>query len=123
MNTVYVRDLIVVGTHGLLAREKHVRQRFKVSITCELDGSEDWTSGAIATTVDYRKLVKIAEQVLGGPPLDLVEALSSRIADAVLALPFVAAVEVDLEKLDVWPVGVPGVISRRTGTSRSSRAP
>jgi len=113
MNRVFVRDLVVVGTHGLLAREKHVRQRFKVNIVCELDGSEDWSSGVIATTVDYRKLVKIAEQVLGGPPLDLVEALAAKIADDVLKLPFVAAVEVELEKLDVWPVGVPGVRCRR----------
>ncbi len=106
------RDIIEVvgirglGHHGVLAEERRTGQLFIADVAIAIDSRAAATSDSLQYTVDYSVVAQAAHRILIGPPVDLIETLAQRIADACLAMPGVAAVEVALHKPGA-PVGVP----------------
>jgi dihydroneopterin aldolase len=110
---IEIRDLRVVGTHGVLPEELERAQPFSVDIVAWVDMAAAQHSDALSDTVDYGALAQVAADVVGQRSYRLLEALAGRLADALLITdPRLEAVEVTVRKLrpplalDVGSTGV-----------------
>ena len=115
---IEVRDLRVTGTHGALPEERDRAQPFSVDIVAWVDMEAAQQSDDLADTVDYGALAQAAADVVGGRSYRLLEALSGRLASALLIVdPRLEAVEVTVRKLRpplALDVGSTGVRVRRS---------
>lgn len=96
-----IGGLRLLGRHGVLPEELQRTQPFEVSLELDLDMAAAASSDRLTDTVDYAAVVEAARGVVeGGPALHLLEALSTRIATAVLAAaPHSSGVRVEIRKL------------------------
>jgi len=78
--------------------ERRDGQDFLVDLVVELDLAPAAASDQLAETLDYGGLAETAAAVLAGTPRVLIETVAVEIADAVLADPRVAQVQVTLHK-------------------------
>ena len=115
---IEIRDLRVIGTHGVLTEERDRAQPFSVDIVAWVDMAAAQESDDLADTVDYGALAQTAADVVAGRSYRLLEALSGRLASALLIVdPRLEAVEVTVRKLRpplALHVGSTGVKVRRT---------
>jgi dihydroneopterin aldolase len=81
---IELRDLRVVGVHGVLAEERQRAQPFSVDLDAWLDTAAAGRSDDLAATVDYAALAALAADVVGASSYSLLEAVAERIAQAVL---------------------------------------
>ncbi len=81
---IEIRDLRVTGTHGVLPEERDRAQPFSVDIVAWVDMEAAQQSDDLADTVDYGALAQAAADVVGGRSYRLLEALSGRLASALL---------------------------------------
>ncbi|WP_182359071.1 dihydroneopterin aldolase [Tomitella gaofuii] len=95
---VTLTGLTIRGRHGVFEHEKRDGQDFVVDVTVWFDQRPAAVSDDLADTVDYGALAQCAADIVAGPPLDLIEAVAARIADAVAAWPRIDAVEVTVHK-------------------------
>ena len=110
---IEIRDLRVLGVHGVLPEERDRAQPFAVDIVAWVDTTAAQQSDNLADTVDYGELARVAADVVGGRSYRLLEALAGRLASALLIVdPRLEAVEVTVRKLrpplelDVGSAGV-----------------
>ena len=97
---IEIRDLRVLGAHGVLPEEKDRPQPFSVDIVAWLDMMAAQHSDALADTVDYGALAQVAADVVAGRSFQLLEALAGRLADVLLVTDArLEAVEVTVRKL------------------------
>jgi dihydroneopterin aldolase len=97
---IEIRDLRVVGVHGVLPEERERAQPFSLDIVVWVDMAEAQRSDDLADTVDYGALVQTAAEVVSQRSYRLLEALAGRLADALLISDSrVEAVEVTVRKL------------------------
>ena len=97
---IEIRDLRVVGVHGVLPEERHRAQPFSVDVVAWVDMAEAQKSDDLADTVDYGALAKVASDLVSHQSFQLLEALSGRLAEALLTTdPRLEAVEVTVRKL------------------------
>jgi len=94
------------GHHGVYPTERAEGQLFVVDVELRLDLAPAAASDALADTVDYGTLAGTLAAIIVGEPVNLIEALAGRLADACLADPRVAATMVTVHKPQA-PVGVP----------------
>jgi dihydroneopterin aldolase len=90
----------------VLPEERRDGQDFVVDVVMSFDTRPAAGSDDLALTVDYAAVSADVVAVVAGDPVDLVETLAARIADAVLAHARVERVEVTVHKPQA-PVGVP----------------
>ncbi|NNM47673.1 2-amino-4-hydroxy-6-hydroxymethyldihydropteridine diphosphokinase [Knoellia koreensis] len=103
---IVLKGISAKGFHGVLDFEKRDGQTFVVDVTMTVDLTPAGTSDDLADTVNYAEVAGDVVALITGEPLDLIEALASRIADKVLTRPLVEAVEVVVHKPEA-PVGHP----------------
>ena len=97
---IEIRDLRVVGVHGVLPEERERAQPFSLDIVAWVDMAAAQRSDDLADTVDYGALAQTAADVVGQRSFRLLEALAGRLADALLITdPRLEAVEVTVRKL------------------------
>src|SRR5580700_5084139 len=97
---IEIRDLRVLGVHGVLPEEKERAQPFSLDLVAWIDMAAAQKSDDLADTVDYGALAQVAADVVGGGSYALVEALAGRLADALLISDArLEAVEVTVRKL------------------------
>jgi dihydroneopterin aldolase len=97
---IEIRDLRVVGVHGVLPEERERPQPFAVDIVAWLDMADAQRSDALGDTVDYGALAQVAADVVSQRSYRLLEALAGRLADALLITDNrLEAVEVTVRKL------------------------
>jgi len=94
------------GRHGWLAREREEGQTFVVDVVLVVDTAAAAGSDDLADTVDYAAVGEQVVAVVEGEPVNLLETLAQRIADACLVDGRVAEVEVTVHKPDA-PMPVP----------------
>lgn len=83
---VELRQLRVIGTHGVLEEEQDRPQPFEVDVDADCETATSGSSDDLADAVDYGALVDAACAVVGGPhSFNLLEALADAVAGAVLA--------------------------------------
>jgi dihydroneopterin aldolase len=103
---IEIRDLRVVGVHGVLAEERERAQPFALDLDVWVDLSDAGSSDDLADTVDYGDLVERSAAVVRDQSFQLLEALAANVARTVLAADArVQAVEVTLHKLRP-PIGL-----------------
>ncbi|WP_420112719.1 2-amino-4-hydroxy-6-hydroxymethyldihydropteridine diphosphokinase [Pseudactinotalea sp.] len=95
-----------VGRHGVLPEERRDGQLFKVDLLMHVDTRAAAAGDDLAQTVNYAEVASDVVGLIEGEPVNLVETLAARIADAVLARSAVQGVEVTVHKPEA-PVGVP----------------
>lgn len=103
---ITLTGLYAHGRHGVFEAERRDGQTFVVDAVVELDTRSAAASDDVADTVDYGDLARRLVAIVQGEPVDLLETLSARLADAVLADSRVDAVEITVHKPQA-PVGVP----------------
>jgi len=95
---ITLTGLQILGYHGVLAREKQDGQTFVVDITLWLELSRAAATDDLYATVHYGELAQLAADIVSGPPRDLIEAVAGEIADTVMDVYPVHAVEVTVHK-------------------------
>jgi dihydroneopterin aldolase / 2-amino-4-hydroxy-6-hydroxymethyldihydropteridine diphosphokinase len=103
---VELRGLRARGRHGVLRAERELGQEFLADLVLHLDTRTAAVTDDLADAVDYSLVAADVHAVLAGEPVDLLEALAQRVAEAALAHPGVAQVDVAVHKPQA-PVGVP----------------
>jgi dihydroneopterin aldolase len=86
------------GRHGVSDAERSGPQPFTVDVEVETDLHRAGASDDIHDTIDYRTIRTIAQDVITGEPVHLIEALAERIASRALEIDGVSAVAVRVAK-------------------------
>jgi dihydroneopterin aldolase len=103
---IAVRGVRAFGYHGVLPEEREQGQLFLVDAVLSVDTRSAAASDDLENTVDYAGLAQRLVSIVEGDPVNLIETLAQRLADACLKEAHVAAVEVTVHKPDA-PAGVP----------------
>lgn len=85
-DAIEVRDLRVLGVHGVLEEERSRPQPFGLDLDLTLDMAPAGRSDQLAHTVDYGALVEAAAGVVETRSFALLEALAEAVAAELLAL-------------------------------------
>ena len=102
--TIALTGIRATGYHGVFDFERRQGQEFVVDAV--LDVVRPGTEDDLATTVDYGGLASALVADVERDPVDLIETLASRIAEACLAFDLVRAVTVTVHKPQA-PIPVP----------------
>lgn len=105
-DVVSLRGLSARGRHGVLDAERVLGQVFTADVDLVLDTRTAGATDDLSDAVDYSRVALDVVAVLAGEPVDLLEALVGRIAEACLAHAGVLAVAVAVHKPQA-PVAVP----------------
>ncbi|MBN9196130.1 MAG: dihydroneopterin aldolase, partial [Microbacterium sp.] len=84
--------------HGVYPEERRVGQEFVVDVTMTVDTRRAAASDDVTDTVHYGEVAEAVAAIVAGDPVDLLETLCARIADALFAFPPVDAVRVTVHK-------------------------
>ena len=90
--------LRVFARHGVHEDERRDGQEFLLDAVLWLDTRPAAASDDLTKTVDYGALASMLVHLAGDPPVNLIETLAERLAQACLAEPAVAEVEITVHK-------------------------
>lgn len=103
----------LLGPHGVYPHEREEQREFLVDVIAEVETFPGFTSDRFEETLDYNAIAEIVVGVIQGPSRMLIERLSEEIAQRVLALSGVHAVEVLLKKHALGVAGHPRWVAVR----------
>lgn len=106
VDRVALRGLRAHGRHGATERERQDGQIFVVDVALHLDTRAAAAADDLSATVHYGLLAEEVEAAVRGEPVELIETLAQRIADACLGHEAVEEVEVVVHKPEA-PIAVP----------------
>jgi dihydroneopterin aldolase len=95
---ITLTGLRIFGRHGVYDDEKLAGQYFVVDFTLHLDTRPAADADDVARTVHYGEAAQLVADIVAGQPVDLIETLAARIADALLETPLVDRVRVTVHK-------------------------
>ncbi|CAN5400086.1 dihydroneopterin aldolase [soil metagenome] len=98
VDEITLTGLRVFGRHGVYEEERRVGQHFVVDTTLYVSTAAAAASDDVADTVHYGEVAARIAQIVGGEPVNLLETLAQRIADAMLAYDGVRMVAVTVHK-------------------------
>lgn len=84
MDSIRLKNMQFFGRHGLFEAEAVLGQRFEVDLEVQLDLMPAGLSDAMADSVHYGELYETVRRIVEEERVNLLEALSHRIAMAVL---------------------------------------
>lgn len=84
MDEISLTGLTVFGYHGVFDHERRDGQEFTIDLTLGLSLAAAAASDDVADTVHYGELADRVAAIVAGEPVNLIERLAARIADAVL---------------------------------------
>ena len=91
---LFLTGISASGHHGANPGEKDRAQDFVVDLDVEVEVGDD----ELASTADYRTLIRTARETVGRDSLDLLESLAHAVANEVLALDGVMKVSAIVHK-------------------------
>ena len=97
-DVIALRGLRCFGRHGVFEHERRDGQDFVVDAVLRLDTRAAAASDELGDTVDYGALAGKLAAVVEGEPVNLLERLAQRLADACLDDPRVGEVEITVHK-------------------------
>ncbi|WP_442574476.1 dihydroneopterin aldolase [Microbacterium sp. F51-2R] len=106
LDEITITGIRAFGHHGVYAEEKRDGQEFVVDVTLHLPLRTAAETDDVADTVHYGELAEAIAAIVSGEPVDLLETLASRIADAILANELVQIAKVTVHKPSA-PIAVP----------------
>ena len=95
---IELRGLRLSGVCGALPEERDRTQPLEIDLDVHADLRPAGRSDALADTVDYGTLAGRLAEIVAGPPVDLIETLAARLADACLGDARVRAATVTVHK-------------------------
>ena len=84
MAIISLTGLRARGFHGVLPAERAAGQVFLVDLDLEVDITQAAATDDVEATVNYAEVAAVVEALITGTPVNLIETLAVRIADAVL---------------------------------------
>ncbi|WP_345801233.1 dihydroneopterin aldolase [Microbacterium sp. AZCO] len=106
VDEITITGIRAFGYHGVYPDEKRDGQEFVVDVHLMLSTARAAETDDVADTVHYGELAEEVAAIVSGDPVDLIETLASRIADAVLAHDLVQLARVTVHKPSA-PIAVP----------------
>ncbi|GIH23740.1 dihydroneopterin aldolase [Acrocarpospora phusangensis] len=106
MDSVALRGVRARGRHGCLPAERELGQEFVVDATLFLDTAPAAASDDLSKTVDYGALAGELAAIVSGEPVNLIETLADRLAQACLRHDLVESAEIRVHK-PAAPIPVP----------------
>jgi 7,8-dihydroneopterin aldolase/epimerase/oxygenase len=100
---VFVRDLEIVVSIGVLAHEKRYEQRVLISVELVVHDAYDGKSDRLEHVLDYSRVIDGITLLVQGEHFNLLETMAERVAQHCLADPCVESVRVRIEKPDIMP--------------------
>ena len=100
---VFVHDLEIVASVGLLAHEQRYEQRIIVSVDLAVRDDYDGVSDRLGDVLDYGKVVDGIVRLVQSGHVNLIETLAERIATQCLSDARVERVQVRIEKPEILP--------------------
>ncbi|GAA1754082.1 dihydroneopterin aldolase [Luedemannella helvata] len=97
-DVITLTGLTARGRHGVYEFEREQGQDFVVDVVLALDLAPAATSDDVADTVHYGELADRLVEIIEGDPVNLIETLAGRLADACLADPRVGTATVTVHK-------------------------
>ena len=82
---IILTGIEIYGYHGCSVEEQKLGQKFYVDVALNLDLSKVGISDDYADTVDYVKILELAEKIVGGTPRRLIETVAEELATKILA--------------------------------------
>ena len=99
LDRITLRGITATGYHGVFPEERRDGQPFVADLVLFTDLGPAAATDDLTLTAHYGEVAELVVQVITGEPLNLIEALAARIADAVLtSFAVLAAVEVTVHK-------------------------
>ena len=99
VDQIEVKGIKALGRIGVLPEEQERAQPFEVDITLESDLSQPGLTDELNDTVNYAEVVEIVVNVIGGEQHQLLERVAQRLADEILLIEQVEAVNITVRKL------------------------
>lgn len=84
MDKMTLKGMRFFGYHGVFPEENKLGQQFYVDLELSFDMSKAATTDELEYALDYSALYQFVKQIVEGPPLKLIEALTDRVASRVL---------------------------------------
>jgi dihydroneopterin aldolase len=106
LDQISLTGLRAFAHHGVFEHERRDGQQFIVDVTVFLDTAPAGASDDLDQTIHYGVLAEEVVAVVESNPVDLIETVAQRIADAVLAHPAAHSTRVTLHKPSA-PITVP----------------
>jgi dihydroneopterin aldolase len=106
LDEITITGIRAFGHHGVYPDEKRDGQEFVVDVELHLSTRRAAETDDVADTVHYGELAEAIAAIVSGEPVDLLETLASRIADAILANELVQIAKVTVHKPSA-PIAVP----------------
>lgn len=107
--TLFIKDLVIAGTHGVHDHEKESPQRFCVTVELHTPKSKAPISDNLADTVDWSRLREDIIKIVEGKTYNLTERLAMEIAAKMLEDKRITKAVVTIDKIDAFESGAPGV--------------
>ena len=98
LDEIALSGLTVFGHHGVFDFERRDGQEFTIDLRLALPLHQAASSDDVTDTVHYGELAARVAAIVAGEPVNLIETLAERIADAVLADDRVRRVSVTVHK-------------------------
>ncbi|WP_334170828.1 dihydroneopterin aldolase [Sinomonas sp.] len=104
---ITLRGVSAVGHHGVLDFERRDGQPFVVDAVLHCDFAAAAAGDDLTKTASYAEVAERITQIVSGEPVNLIETLAVRIADAILRdFAAIAAAQVTVHKPQA-PIAVP----------------
>jgi dihydroneopterin aldolase len=117
MDTIFIRDLVLLVRIGLTAHERSVPQRLVVDLVCSTSFGEVLRTGSLECGVNY-SLLRKGILALAAREFVLLEEFGHEVIEFAFRSDLVRAARVTVQKPDIWTDGVPGVIMVRRRTMK-----
>jgi dihydroneopterin aldolase len=95
---ITLTGLRVHGRHGVFDHEREAGQDFVIDVALRTNTIEAAGSDDLKHTVDYGALADTLADIVAGEPVNLIETLAERLADACIALERVDSAVVTVHK-------------------------
>ena len=83
-DSIKITGVKAVGFHGVFPEERRDGQEFIVDAELNLDLAPAGDSDDLSKTIDYSKVAEVIHNEIVGNPVDLIEALATRISKRIL---------------------------------------
>lgn len=98
LDEITLTGLRVFGRHGVFDFEREQGQHFVIDVVLRLRTAEAARTDDVRDTVHYGEVAETIVAIVAGEPVNLIETLAERIAEAVLADSRLACVRVTVHK-------------------------
>jgi len=98
LDQITITGIRALGHHGVYPDEKRDGQEFVVDVELHLSTRRAAETDDVADTVHYGELAEQVAAIVAGEPVDLIETLAARIADAALERDLVQLAKVTVHK-------------------------